>query len=49
MGVVWASLMAQWVKNLSAMQGTQDMWLVELLGWEDPLKEKMATNYSILA
>ena len=41
--------MAQWVKNLSAMQGTQDMWWVEFLGWEDPLEEKMATNYSILA
>ena len=43
------SPMAQWVKNLSAMQGTQDMWWVEFLGWEDPLEEKMATNYSILA
>ena len=41
--------MAQWVKNLSAMQGTQDMWWVEFLGWKDPLEEKMATNYSILA
>ena len=29
----WASLVAQMVKNLPAMQGT---W-VQSLGWEDPL------------
>ena len=40
--------MAQWVKNLSAMQETQEMW-VQSLGWEDPLEEEMATHSSILA
>ena len=35
---------AQWVKNLPAMQET---W-VQLLGWEDPLEEGMATHSSIL-
>ena len=34
--------MAQWVKNLPAMQKTQEM-LVQSLGWEDPLREEMAT------
>ena len=37
--------MAQQVKNLSAMQDTQ----VPSLGWEEPLKEEMATHSSILA
>ena len=32
-----ASLMAQWVKNLSAMQETQETW-VRSLGQEDPLE-----------
>ena len=41
----WASLVAQLVKNLAAMQET---W-VQSLGWEDPLKEGMATHSSILA
>ena len=40
-----ASFIAQAVGNLPAMQETQ----VRFLGWEDPLKEEMATNYSILA
>jgi len=40
-----ASLVAQLVKNLSAMQET---W-VRSLGWEDPLKEGIATHPSILA
>ena len=44
-GPVWASLVAQRVKNLPAMQG---MW-VWSLGWEDPLEEEMATHSSILA
>ena len=39
------SLMAQWVKNLPAMQET---W-VRSLGLEDPLEEEMATHSSILA
>ena len=40
-----ASLVAQMVKNLPAMQET---W-VPSLGWEDPLEEGMATHSSILA
>ena len=41
----WASLVAQEVKNLPAMQET---W-VQSLGREDPLEEGMATHSSILA
>ena len=41
----WAFLVAQLVKNSSAMWET---W-VQSLGWEDPLKEGMATHSSILA
>ena len=40
--------MAQWVKNLPVMQETQEMQ-VQSLGWEDSLKEEMATHSSILA
>ena len=40
-----ASLVAQLVKNLLAMQET---W-VQSLGWEDPLEEGTATHSSILA
>ena len=40
--------MAQWVKNLPAMQETLEMW-VQSLGWEDPLEEEMATHSNILA
>ena len=36
----WASLVAQMVKNLPAVQET---W-VGSLGWEDPLEESMATT-----
>ena len=39
----WASLVAQMVKNLPAMQGT---W-VQPLGWEDSLEEGMATHSSV--
>ena len=39
----WASLVAQMVKNLSAMRETSS------LGWEDPRVEGMATHSSILA
>ena len=42
---IWASLVAQTVKNLPAMRET---W-VRSLGWEDPLEEGMATHSSILA
>ena len=45
MYIYWASLVAQTVKNLAAMQET---W-VQSLGWEDPLEEGMATHFSILA
>ena len=41
----WASLVAQLVKNLPAMQKT---W-VRSLGWEDPLEKGKATHTSILA
>ena len=41
----WASLVAQMVKNLPAMQEIR----VQSLGWEDLLKEGMATHSSILA
>ena len=40
-----ASLVAQMVKNLPAMQKT---W-VQFLGWEDPLEKGMATHSSTLA
>ena len=40
-----ASLIAQLVKNLPAMQET----VVRSLGWEDPLKKGNATHSSILA
>ena len=36
------------VKNLPAMQKTQETQVLSL-GWEDPLKEGMATHSSILA
>ena len=41
----WASLVAQLVKDLPAMQET---W-VQSLGWEDPLEKGKATHSSILA
>ena len=41
----WASLVAQTVKNPTAMWET---W-VRSLGWEDPLQEGVATHSSILA
>ena len=40
----WASLIAQVVKNLPAMQETQ----IRFLGREDPLEKEMATHSSIL-
>ena len=40
--------MAQWVKNLPAMQETQVM-LVQSMGREDPLEEHVATHSSIFA
>ena len=41
---IWASLIAQLVKNLPAFQET----LVQFLGREDPLKKGWATHSSIL-
>ena len=41
----WASLIAQLVKHLPAVQEPR----VRFLGWEDPLEKKMATHSSILA
>ena len=41
----WASLVAQMVKRLSAMQETR----VQSLGWEDLLEKEMAAHSSILA
>ena len=42
---LWASLVAQTVKNVPAMQETQ----VQSLGQEDPLEKGTATHSSILA
>ena len=42
---IWASLVAQMVKNLPAMQET---W-VRSLDWEDPLEKGKATHSSNLA
>ena len=36
----WVSLVAQWVRNLPAIQETR----VQSLGWEDPLEEETATH-----
>ena len=43
--LVWASLVAQMVKNLPAIQETR----VQSLGGEDPLEKGMATHSNILA
>ena len=45
MCLFWASLVAQMVKNLPAMQ---DTWICSL-GWENPLEEGMATHSSMPA
>ena len=45
MGVIQASLLAQRLKCLPAMQETQ----VRSLGQEDPLEKEMAAHSSILA
>ena len=44
-GLAWASLVAQTVKKLPAMQET---W-VQSLDWEAPLEKGMAVHSSILA
>ena len=43
--LLWASLVAQMVKNLPAMWDTR----VRSLGQEDPLEKGMATHSSVLA
>ena len=43
--MLWASLVAQMVKNLPAVQET----MVLSLGQEDPLEKEMATHSSVLA
>ena len=43
-----ASQVAQWVKNLPAMQEMQEIW-ARFLGQEDPLEEGKATHSNILA
>ena len=43
-GSLWASLVAQSVKSLPAMQETR----VQPLGWEDPLEKEMATHSGTL-
>ena len=40
--------MDQWIKNLPAMQETQET-RVRSLGWENPLEKEIATHSSILA
>ena len=45
---LWATLMAQWVRNLLTMQETQETW-VQTLGWKDYLEKEMETHSSILA
>ena len=45
LSINWASLVAQMVKYLPAMQETQ----VQFLGWEDPLEKEMATHSGILS
>ena len=42
---LWASLVAQAVKNLPAIQETR----IQSLGWENPLDKGMAIHSSILA
>ena len=44
---MWVSLMAQWVKNLPAMQETQKTQF-QSLDQKDPLEEEVATHSSIL-
>ena len=45
---LFASLMAQWIKNLSALKETQETQ-VQSPGQEYPLEEEMATHSSVLA
>ena len=44
----WASQVAQWLKNLPAVQEMLEIW-VWFLGQEDPQEEGTTTHSSILA
>ena len=46
--IAWASQVAQWMKNLPAVQKMQETWVRSLVQ-EDPLEKDMATHSSILA
>ena len=46
--IIWASQVAQWIKNLPARQEMQET-RVQSLGQKDPPVEGMATHSSILA
>ena len=48
MTLIGASLVAQMVKHLPAIQETQEMWVQSLSG-EDSLEDDMAIHSSILA
>ena len=41
-------MLAQWVKNPTAMQGREEMWVRSLV-WEDSPEKEMAAHSSILA
>ena len=45
--MTFTSLMAQRVKNLPAVQKTQETW-VQSLGWEDPLEKEMGIHSHFL-
>ena len=45
---VYKILRFQWVKNLPAMQETQEKW-VQSLGWKESLEEGMTTEFNIPA
>ena len=45
---MWASQVAQWVKNPPAMEETRETRVLSV-GQENPLEEGMATHSSILA
>ena len=47
--LVSASLMVQWVKNLPAMQETQESHVQDSLSQENPLEKEMATYSSTLS
>ena len=46
--MIWASSVAQMVKNQPAIQETQESQ-VPSLGWKNPLEKGMATHFCILA